>query len=181
MNKILIFSFIMNSFLVLLLCSTTTSYTIGTSTPRTTSTLSLLSFGKISPATKRAFFPAPRGGSTWSESRTTLSSSTETSSAVTTSSVNDFISEANIALLSQRGRAAIENLILHDMEYNGAQKHVYSNWPEPGIDDEGKIRLAEQVSLACVGKSIYIYGDVVLVSNSVLSTESKYSFAHTKN
>lgn len=67
-----------------------------------------------------------------------------TSSEATTT-VTDFISGENLALLSERGRLAIESLIRHDIEY-GSQKHVYSNWPEPGTDDDGKRNLAEQVS-----------------------------------
>jgi hypothetical protein len=34
------------------------------------------------------------------------------------------------------------------MEYDcedGAQRHVYADWPEVGTDDEGKKKLAEQV------------------------------------
>ena len=55
--------------------------------------------------------------------------------------------EANLDLLSERGRAAITNLMEHDTD--GAQAHVYANWPDPGTDDEGKRLLAEQVR-ACV-------------------------------
>jgi hypothetical protein len=62
------------------------------------------------------------------------------------STVEDFISTDNLALLSERGRTAIERLIQHDIEHEGAQMHVYSKWPEPGTDDEGKRKLAEQVS-----------------------------------
>ena len=53
------------------------------------------------------------------------------------------VSSSNLALLSERGRNAILNLIENDSE--GAQRHVYGNWPEAGNDDEGKVRLAEQV------------------------------------
>lgn len=56
---------------------------------------------------------------------------------------------ANLDLLSERGRAAVTNLIEHDDD--GAQKHVYADWPEPGTDDEGKRRLAEQVCSSVIG------------------------------
>lgn len=37
------------------------------------------------------------------------------------------------------------NLINGDDGVN-AQEHVYKDWPEAGVDDEGKVQLAEQVS-----------------------------------
>ena len=30
---------------------------------------------------------------------------------------------------------------------DGSQSHVYGEWPEPGTDDDGKIKLAEQVGI----------------------------------
>lgn len=54
----------------------------------------------------------------------------------------ELVLAANMDLLSERGRTALKNLIEND---DGSQKHVYANWPEPGIDDDGKRRLAEQV------------------------------------
>ena len=57
----------------------------------------------------------------------------------------DAVVAANLSLLSERGRAALTKLIDSD---DGSQKHVYTNWPEPGIDDDGKRQLAEQVILA---------------------------------
>lgn len=56
----------------------------------------------------------------------------------------EVVLSANLDLLSERGRAALTTLIEHD---DGAQKHVYADWPEPGTDDEGKRRLAEQVRM----------------------------------
>lgn len=62
--------------------------------------------------------------------------------------VTKFISEDNWALLSQRGQAALSNLIKSDEDVS-AQTHVYGNWPEKGTDDEGKAKIAEQVSVFC--------------------------------
>lgn len=62
--------------------------------------------------------------------------------------VTKFISEDNWALLSQRGQAALANLIKSDEDVS-AQTHVYGNWPEKGTDDEGKAKIAEQVSVFC--------------------------------
>lgn len=78
-----------------------------------------------------------RGGAT--EYPTALSASVDTASATS-------VSSANLELLSDKGRKAVLNLIEHDVD--GAQKHVYENWPEPGQEDEGKQKLADQVSIA---------------------------------
>lgn len=59
--------------------------------------------------------------------------------------VTKFISEDNWALLSQRGQAALANLIKSDEDVS-AQTHVYGNWPEKGTDDEGKAKIAEQLA-----------------------------------
>ena len=59
------------------------------------------------------------------------------------------IDAANWELLSERGQAAVARLIAADEGF-GAQAHVYSDWPAAGTDDEGKKRLAEQVSGALV-------------------------------
>lgn len=56
----------------------------------------------------------------------------------------EVVLSANLDLLSERGRAALTTLIEND---DGAQKHVYSGWPEPGTDDDGKRRLADQVRI----------------------------------
>ena len=55
------------------------------------------------------------------------------------------LSDANLDLLSERGKKAVLNLIEHDVD--GAQQHVYGGWPEPGTQDDDKRRLAEQVRL----------------------------------
>lgn len=55
------------------------------------------------------------------------------------------IDAANWELLSARGQAALARLIQAD-EGIGAQAHVYGDWPAAGTDDDGKQRLAEQVS-----------------------------------
>ena len=56
--------------------------------------------------------------------------------------VEEPVLAANLDLLSERGRTALKHFIEHD---DGSQKHVYADWPEPGIDDDGKRRLADQV------------------------------------
>jgi hypothetical protein len=53
------------------------------------------------------------------------------------------VSSENLAMLSDRGRKAVADLIENDV--NGAQKHVYSDWPAVGTQDDEKRRLAEQV------------------------------------
>jgi hypothetical protein len=74
-----------------------------------------------------------------------------TSDTTTSSTISDGVSVENFALLSSRGRAAIQRMIQYDQNNNGeesspaAQTHVYGDWPPPGIDDDGKRRLAEQV------------------------------------
>jgi len=55
------------------------------------------------------------------------------------------VSTENLELLSDRGRQALETLVEHDID--GAQQHVYANWPPAGIEDDGKKYLAEQVGL----------------------------------
>ena len=65
-------------------------------------------------------------------------------SEVETASSGSKLSDANLDLLSERGKQAVLNLIEHDVD--GAQSHVYGDWPEPGTQDDDKIRLAEQVS-----------------------------------
>lgn len=56
--------------------------------------------------------------------------------------VEEAISTANLELLSEKGRSCLTQLIEQD---DGSQKHVYCDWPEPGTDDEGKRKLADQV------------------------------------
>ena len=72
---------------------------------------------------------------------------TRMSTSVDSATAEEITSE-NLELLSERGRSAILSLIESDKE--GFQRHVYGNWPESGIEDEGKIHLGEQVSLFCI-------------------------------
>jgi hypothetical protein len=85
-----------------------------------------------------------RGGSSQS---TNLSASVDS----TSTKQHQMISEENLDLLSQRGRDAVVRLIEADTE--GHQRHVYAEWPEAGVEDEGKRRLADQVrhKSTCVG------------------------------
>jgi hypothetical protein len=57
------------------------------------------------------------------------------------------ISRENWELLSKRAQLALVRLIQHDdtTSTTRSQAHVYANWPTVGNDDEGKIRLGEQV------------------------------------
>jgi hypothetical protein len=88
------------------------------------------------------------GGSGRFGGHTSLS---QTTSDTSTTTISDGVSVENFALLSSRGRAAIQRMIQYDQNNNGgesspaAQTHVYGDWPPPGIDDDGKRRLAEQV------------------------------------
>ena len=59
--------------------------------------------------------------------------------------VAKYISSDNWSLLSVRGKQALVNFINGD-DGVGAQEHVYKAWPEAGVDDEGKVKLTEQVS-----------------------------------
>ena len=70
------------------------------------------------------------------------------------SSVKSVISAENLDLLSDRGRNAIVSLMENDVD--GFQEHVYANWPEAGVDDEGKKLLAEQVcsKMQCQSKDL---------------------------
>ncbi len=66
--------------------------------------------------------------------------------------IKSTISPENLELLSERGRAAIVGLMENDVD--GFQDHVYGNWPEAGVQDEGKKLLTEQV---CVGGLIWCH------------------------
>jgi len=79
-------------------------------------------------------FVVQRGGQ-----RTSID--TSLSASVTTNAVT----EANLSVLSERGRSAIQKLMQYDQEEK-AQAHVYGGWPEAGTEDDGKSQLAEQVS-----------------------------------
>jgi len=97
----------------------------------------------------RRCFLHPRGGGRSGSSRlpSTASSSSAASADVSSASASA-VSEENLAVLSDRGRSAIERLVEYDTNAEGgggAQRHVYGDWPPPGTDDEGKRRLADQV------------------------------------
>jgi len=84
---------------------------------------------------------AVRGGD--SDSSSCLSSTKEEVSMGET--VSTYVSQGNWDLLSQRGQTALTNLINGD-EGIGAQTHVYADWPEKGTNDEGKVKVTEQIA-----------------------------------
>ena len=79
---------------------------------------------------------------------TTTSSTTTRMSASSAAAVEEEVTSENLELLSERGKNAILSLIESDVD--GIQRHVYGDWPESGIEDEGKKQLAEQVSSIAV-------------------------------
>ena len=91
-------------------------------------------------------------GSSSSVEEAAPSSPSSSSSPSSPSSVFDVVSPRNWDLLSARGRRALERLVSHDHSASSsgrpphAQAHVYGDWPDVGVDDDGKIALAEQVS-----------------------------------
>jgi UDP-sugar pyrophosphorylase len=54
------------------------------------------------------------------------------------------VSPENLDLLSERGRTSMENLMAQDTD--GAQRHVYADWPAAGTDDDNKRCLADQLA-----------------------------------
>jgi len=82
--------------------------------------------------------PFVSGGTATSTFGTRLNSSVDSATPAAA------VTSENLELLSERGRKTILSLIEHDVD--GIQKHVYGDWPESGIEDEGKKILAEQVS-----------------------------------
>jgi len=76
-------------------------------------------------------------------SPTTTALGASASAAACTSA---FVTAENLAVLSERGRLAVEKLVAFDAA-SGDQEHVYGNWPEAGTDDEDKLQLAEQVRI----------------------------------
>eukprot|EP00934_Nitzschia_sp_Nitz4_P001896 Nitzschia sp. Nitz4//scaffold144_size56818//34913//37218//NITZ4_006541-RA/size56818-processed-gene-0.69-mRNA-1//1//CDS//3329536528//1896//frame0 len=60
------------------------------------------------------------------------------------SATTDAVSPENWSILSERGRQALQNLI--DSDVQGAQAHVYEQWPPKGTQDQDKIKLAEQLA-----------------------------------
>lgn len=96
-----------------------------------------------------AAFRRRGGGGTEAASRSS-SARLRLSSSSAGSATAAAVSRENLALLSERGRAAVERLVHWDAttsSMNGApsQTHVYGDWPLPGTDDDGKRQLAEQV------------------------------------
>ena len=94
-------------------------------------------------ATKLPFLQGRGGGGQTSASfgisTTSLSSSVESSQKQT------IVSDANLQLLSERGRKALVELMESDVDKS--QVHIYGDWPEPGVNDDDKRRLAEQVCI----------------------------------
>ena len=107
-----------------------------------TSSFATTSSHKNNPFVSRGGAPAPAFGIRGGEKGTSLNASVEKEATASSP-----VSSGNLELLSLRGRTALENLIAFD-EKSGAQAHVYGDWPEPGVDDEGKKNLAEQVCLS---------------------------------
>lgn len=86
-----------------------------------------------------------RGGSSVVSSSQVAASVTSDISASIPTSVAKHVSEANWSLLTAEGKKALQNLIESDAE-SQAQTHVYGDWPEAGIEDEGKIKLCDQLA-----------------------------------
>jgi hypothetical protein len=81
----------------------------------------------------------------------------ETAKAEASSQIapSEMVSVENLSLLSDRGRGAVQRLVEYDADRSD-QAHVYGNWPPPGIDDNNKRRLAEQVrSCDLIFRSIF--------------------------
>jgi len=97
------------------------------------------SFGANSPKKVHRGIAFVSGGAVSNSFGTKLNSSVDSESTC----VKSVVASNNLDLLSERGRNAILSLIEHDVD--GAQEHVYGNWPEAGVEDDGKKQLAEQV------------------------------------
>jgi len=80
-----------------------------------------------------------RGGS--SSSPTASGAGVSALQMSTTAASGGVVSAENLALLSDRGRAAVEALMSTE-----GQAHVTGGWPEPGTEDDGKRTLAEQLA-----------------------------------
>lgn len=106
-----------------------------------TSSFATTSSLKNNPFVARGTAPLPTFGIRGGEKGTALNASVEKEATASSP-----VSSGNLDLLSPRGRKALQNLIAFD-ENTGAQTHVYGDWPEPGVDDEGKKKLVEQVRL----------------------------------
>jgi UDP-sugar pyrophosphorylase len=62
----------------------------------------------------------------------------------TSAAAANSVSPENLKLLSERGRKSMENLMAQDTD--GAQRHVYADWPPAGIEDDRKRSLADQLA-----------------------------------
>mmetsp|Transcript_17032 Transcript_17032/g.40134 ORF Transcript_17032/g.40134 Transcript_17032/m.40134 type:complete len:712 (+) Transcript_17032:92-2227(+) len=102
----------------------------------------------VSPAMRKFSTPSflVRGGNNHNNAAPSTASSLKASvDAETTSTAASPLSPENLSLLSVRGRKAVEDLIAFDGA-NGAQAHVYGDWPAAGTEDEGKQMLSEQLA-----------------------------------
>uniref|UniRef100_A0A7S1YBI8 UTP-monosaccharide-1-phosphate uridylyltransferase n=1 Tax=Grammatophora oceanica TaxID=210454 RepID=A0A7S1YBI8_9STRA len=104
------------------------------------------SFHAVGYAKSSMFGPAfVRGGG--SSSNTPSSSQLHVAASSSPSTQQEQkMTEENLSLLSDRGRAAVERLIAFDQDNGVAQAHVYGDWPPAGQEDEGKQQLAEQLA-----------------------------------
>jgi hypothetical protein len=90
------------------------------------------------------------------------------------------VSAENLKILSERGRTSIENLIAHDVD--GAQRHVYADWPPAGTDDDSKRRLVDQVSFLVernkkrveLSRSVMLFSFTCLFASQFFSHDSLY-------
>jgi UDP-sugar pyrophosphorylase len=105
--------------------------------------------GASSSTSSPAFFRGGGAGdsslSADSSASTRLSLSASSTSTGTTTTASSTVSAENLKLLSARGRAAIERLVEFDKDQQH-QTHVYSDWPDAGIEDDQKRKLAEQLA-----------------------------------
>jgi hypothetical protein len=97
-------------------------------------------------------FVVSSGGASNHVFGTATTSTTTRMSASSAAAVEEEVTSENLELLSERGKNAILSLIESDVD--GIQRHVYGDWPESGIEDEGKKQLAEQVSSIAVIKNL---------------------------
>jgi hypothetical protein len=109
-------------------------------------------FGLIFNASASSFATLPNYKSTPVKSSSTPnlpfvyrggSSSASRISATVDSPSKSSVSQENLELLSERGQLTISKLIENDVD--GYQSHVYGDWPQPGVQDDDKRRLADQV------------------------------------
>mmetsp|Transcript_16396 Transcript_16396/g.34142 ORF Transcript_16396/g.34142 Transcript_16396/m.34142 type:complete len:727 (+) Transcript_16396:144-2324(+) len=108
-------------------------------------TSSVYTHSSASSLSTQCAYLLPRGGGSQSTSSALFTTTNAVQSDI--GPALEVISQENWDLLSDRGKAALSRLILYDMTsgHNG-QRHVYGDWPEAGVDDEGKIALAEQIA-----------------------------------